>query len=90
MTVTVGVLPTRAGIYVADDGKGLPEESRDRLFEPGVTTREDGTGFGLAIVADIVHAHGWEINATESASGGARFEITGMSLAEPADADELA
>ncbi len=80
VTVTVGVLPDRQGIYVADDGAGIPPAIRDRLFEPGATTREDGTGFGLAIVADIVRAHGWEISATESQAGGARFEITGIPL----------
>ena len=35
----------------------------------------DGRGFGLAIVRTIIEAHGWEIEVTESSSGGARFEI---------------
>lgn len=42
------------------------------------STTAAGTGFGLAIVADIVEAHGWEITATDSESGGARFEIIGI------------
>jgi signal transduction histidine kinase len=36
----------------------------------------DGTGFGLNIVKDIVEAHGWEIEITDSPKGGARFEIS--------------
>jgi hypothetical protein len=46
------------------------------VFEPGFTTRSGGTGFGLAIVAEIVDAHGWNARVTESEAGGARFEIT--------------
>lgn len=77
---TVDVLPDRQGVSVADDGTEIPQDIRDRLFEPGATTREDGTGFGLAIVADIVRAHGWEISATDSQACGARFAMPGMCL----------
>jgi signal transduction histidine kinase len=45
------------------------------VFESGYSTTHDGTGFGLAIVERIVEAHGWSIEATEGADGGARFEI---------------
>jgi signal transduction histidine kinase len=75
VTITVGALEEDEGFYVADDGPGIPEEKRDEIFEAGYTTASDGTGFGLAIVAEIAEAHGWEITATESAEGGARFEI---------------
>jgi len=78
VTVTVGALPDRPGFYVADDGPGIPEEDRDSVFEPGYTTREAGTGFGLAIVAEMAAAHGWTIQVTESETGGARFEILGV------------
>jgi len=66
------------GFYVADDGPGIPEEERERIFESGYSTAQDGTGFGLAIVSDVVDAHEWEIRVTESKDGGARFEITGV------------
>jgi PAS domain S-box-containing protein len=75
VTVTVGELED--GLYIADDGDGIPEDERDDVFEAGYTTSDDGTGFGLSIVSDIVEAHGWEIQLTESAEGGAQFEITG-------------
>jgi signal transduction histidine kinase len=71
-------LPDRPGFYVADDGPGIPEGDRDSVFEPGYTTSEEGTGFGLAIVAEMVAAHGWEIQVTETDAGGARFEIIGV------------
>jgi signal transduction histidine kinase len=48
------------------------------VFDRGYTTSEDGTGFGLSIVEEIVDAHGWDIAVAESEDGGARFEITGI------------
>jgi signal transduction histidine kinase len=75
VVVTVGALPDGAGFYVEDDGPGIPEGSREEAFEAGFTTASDGTGFGLAIVSEIVDAHGWEIRVTEGSEGGARFEI---------------
>lgn len=71
-----------SGFYVEDDGTGIPAEIRDDAFEAGVTTSADGTGFGLRIVEQIATAHGWEITVTEAASGGARFEITGVEYVE--------
>jgi PAS domain S-box-containing protein len=78
VTITIGELED--GFYVADDGDGIPEDERDDVFEAGYTTTDHGTGFGLSIVSDVVEAHGWEIHLTESAEGGARFEITGVDI----------
>jgi signal transduction histidine kinase len=78
VTVEVGSLPADdgsvTGFYVADDGPGIPEDDRERVFEPGHTTG-GGTGFGLPIVARIAEAHGWSVTVTDSETGGARFEI---------------
>jgi signal transduction histidine kinase len=76
VTVTVG--RTDDGLYVADTGPGVPPEDRDTIFDSGYTTREEGTGLGLRIVEQVVAAHGWSISVTESAAGGARFEISGV------------
>lgn len=75
MTIRVGPLDDVAGFYVADDGRGIPEDDRETVLEHGYSTAEEGTGLGLSIVTRIVDAHGWEIDVTESTSGGARFEI---------------
>jgi PAS domain S-box-containing protein len=72
--VSVGAMDD--GFYVADTGPGIPESDREKVFEAGYSTNEDGTGFGLRIVQQIAEAHGWEITVTESEDGGARFEIT--------------
>lgn len=78
VTITVGRVDD--GLYVADDGSGIPEEKREEAFEVGYSTNEDGTGVGLDIVREVADGHGWEITVVESADGGARFEITGMGL----------
>ncbi len=76
--VRVGILED--GFYVEDTGAGIPESDRDRIFEFGYSTDAEGTGFGLAIVAEIVDAHAWAIDVTDSEAGGARFEITGVDV----------
>jgi signal transduction histidine kinase len=78
VTITVGATPGGDGFYVADDGEGIPESEREKVFETGYTTTTDGTGFRLNIDAEIVDAHGRAVRAVESAEGGARFEITGV------------
>jgi len=70
------------GLYVEDDGPGVPETDRERVFDPGYTTAEEGTGFGLAIAKEIVEAHGWGVRLTASEAGGARFELTGVERAD--------
>ena len=72
-TVRVDALPSADGFYVEDDGVGIPPEDRERVFEHGETSNENGTGFGLSIVSDIARAHGWTVSVTEGDDGGARF-----------------
>jgi len=79
VTVTVGTLPN--GFYLEDDGPGIPESERDRVFEAGYTTSEEGSGFGLASVRQIAVSHGWQIAATTGNDGGARFEVTDVRMA---------
>lgn len=76
ITITVGRLDN--GFYVADDGIGISEDETERIFEPGYTSDDHGTGLGLAIVARIADLHGWSVDVTESVSGGARFDISGI------------
>jgi PAS domain S-box-containing protein len=79
LTIRVGDLPD--GFFVADDGPGVPADAREAVFEPGYSTRDGGTGFGLTIVEDVADAHGWEVAVTEGERGGARFEVRGVDFA---------
>jgi signal transduction histidine kinase len=73
ITVRIGRYP--AGFYVEDDGPGIPESEREKVFDSGYTTGEEGTGMGLSIVETIATAHGWEIEVGNGTEDGARFEI---------------
>jgi two-component system, NtrC family, nitrogen regulation sensor histidine kinase NtrY len=69
----------RAGevvVEVADNGRGLPAEHRDRLTEPYVTTRMKGTGLGLAIVRKIMEDHGGRLSLEDGEGGGAKVTLT--------------
>lgn len=74
-TVTVETLDGADGFYVADDGPGIPPDEQKQVVEHGYTTASGGTGIGLVIVRRIADAHGWTVNVTDSAEGGARFEF---------------
>ncbi|MDR1045764.1 MAG: HAMP domain-containing protein [Candidatus Adiutrix sp.] len=62
-------------LSIADTGPGLPPEIRDRLFDPHVSTKENGQGLGLAIVRTIVADHGGFIKAKSRPETGAKFII---------------
>ncbi len=63
--VAVSCDDTGTEITIADNGIGLPED-RARLFEPYVTTRDEGTGLGLPIVKKIIEEHGGALNLEDA------------------------
>ncbi len=64
-------------IDVADEGPGVPDDVRERIFEPFFSTRAEGTGLGLAVARQIARAHGGDVRvATSAARSGARFVLT--------------
>ncbi|WP_440763560.1 PAS domain S-box protein [Natronorubrum sp. DTA7] len=74
--VTITVIATADGFAIEDDGPGVSADERDDVLEWGYSTAAEGTGFGLAIVTEVVEAHGWSIALEESASGGLRVAIS--------------
>ncbi|WP_302079958.1 sensor histidine kinase [Salinibaculum rarum] len=78
VTIRVGRCEDATGFYIEDNGPGIPESERERIFESGYSGSSEGTGLGLSIVKRIAEAHNWQISVTESDEGGARFEITGV------------
>lgn len=86
VTVRVGQLQPvgpdgeNQGFYVEDTGPGIPESERNQIFTPGYTTAEGGSGFGLSIVRRVAEGHDWDVTVTESAEGGARFEVRNVGV----------
>ena len=64
-----------AAFCVEDDGAGIPEAARERLFEPFFTTRGEGSGLGLAIVRQVADAHGGWVEWVPREGGGSRFTL---------------
>ena len=67
--------PGGISITIKDDGPGIPNAVRPRLFQPFNTGRPGGTGLGLAIARDLVEAHGGQLRLVESGPEGTIFRI---------------
>ena len=77
LEVTLETIDHQACLVIADSGKGVDEKIRSRLFEPFVTTKDSGTGMGLAIVRSMIDNIGGAIEYQMSGSlGGAEFILT--------------
>jgi len=76
-------------VTVSDSGPGVDPEVRDRIFEPFFSTREGGSGLGLAVVYRAVEAHDGSIFVDRAEEGGARFTIY-LPAAEGAGEEENA
>ncbi len=83
--VTVGTKETggRVWISVRDNGNGIPQKVRDKIFQPFFTTKPagQGTGLGLSLSYDIVRAHGGELRMETKEGEGTEFFI-GLPLRE--------
>ncbi len=62
-------------IRVTDDGVGIPDDVLQRIYEPFFSTKETGTGMGMAIVHSLVTMHGGTIEI-DTTPHGTRFDIT--------------
>jgi signal transduction histidine kinase len=71
---------TEACLDVRDNGPGVPPDRRTEIFKPYFTTQSKGTGLGLAVVQQIVLAHGWEVECLANEPRGAVFRITHLRI----------
>jgi two-component system NtrC family sensor kinase len=62
-------------VIVEDTGPGVPPELRERIFEPFMSTKEDGTGLGLSVSYGILTAHGGNLGLVEGQGKGACFRV---------------
>jgi signal transduction histidine kinase len=69
-------------LEIRDDGPGVTDEHRAEIFKPYFTTHQKGTGLGLAVVQQIVHAHGWDIACLPNQPRGAIFRMSHLKLAD--------
>jgi two-component system sensor histidine kinase AtoS len=81
----IQIIVSRTGesavLELRDDGPGVPPENRREIFKPYFTTHQKGTGLGLAVVQQIVHAHGWDIACLPNEPRGAIFRISHLKIA---------
>jgi signal transduction histidine kinase len=79
-------------LEVGDEGPGIPDADRERIFNPyqrgGTAAHTAGSGIGLSVVRDLVVLHGGRVWAEPTADGehGARFVVTLPAIADPSDA----
>jgi signal transduction histidine kinase len=69
-------IPNRVRVRVKDNGVGIPPEKIDRIFNPFFTTKEKGTGLGMAISKKIVEAHEGSIDVLSDGARGTEFVVT--------------
>ena len=69
-------------IEVRDDGRGIPAEEIDKVFEPYYTRSPGGTGLGLAIVRRLAELHGWRVEITSAPNTGTTVRITSIAKAD--------
>jgi signal transduction histidine kinase len=75
---------SEASLEIRDNGPGVLPDHRAEIFKPYFTTHQNGTGLGLAVVQQIVLAHGWEIECGANQPRGAIFRITHLKPAAKA------
>ncbi|MCK6449063.1 MAG: PAS domain S-box protein [Planctomycetes bacterium] len=73
--ITLERAPRSARVLIDDNGPGIAESVRGTLFQPFVTTKQQGTGLGLPFCKKVIEQHGGSIAAGSSPLGGARFSI---------------
>ncbi len=76
VTLSAGLEKDSVVVFsVKDDGRGIPPEILERLFEPFFTTRTEGTGLGLAIVREVAQVHGGDISVKSKLGSGSEFQL---------------
>jgi signal transduction histidine kinase len=75
LTVSTREAGAWAELSVEDDGPGIAPEDLARIFEPFFSTKQRGTGLGLAVTQQIIREHGGELVCQSTPGAGTRFTI---------------
>jgi signal transduction histidine kinase len=62
-------------VWIRDEGEGIPQENRSRIFDPFYTTKERGTGLGMAIAHNLIQGHGGDIRIVDEDGPGSTFLV---------------
>ena len=78
VTLTTKNLKSKVEISIKDNGSGIPDKIKDKIFQPFFTTKPtgQGTGLGLSLAYDIVKAHGGSLSVQSSQANGTEFVIS--------------
>jgi len=75
LTITTGRQVGRVFVQIRDTGTGIPQEVRDKIFQPFFSSKSKGSGLGLAISQKIIEAHQGEITIDSEPQKGTRVTI---------------
>ena len=76
LTIVTGQASDQVSITLRDTGPGVPEELRERVFEPFFSTKVTGTGLGLPLIREIAVAHGGQLCLDSTPGEGAGFTLS--------------
>ena len=62
-------------MFVRDDGEGIPDQAKEKIFEPFYTTKQGGTGLGLATCFRIIEEHNGQIELESIVGKGSTFSV---------------
>jgi signal transduction histidine kinase len=76
-TLTLRTYPEKNRVVaeISDTGKGIPEDIREKIFDPFFSTRHEGVGLGLSIAYRIIREHGGDIEVSSKPGDGTTFKI---------------
>jgi two-component system sensor histidine kinase FlrB len=75
LELVLAVVGQELQLALSDNGRGIPAELLEQVFEPFFTTRSDGTGLGLAVVKAVIEGHGGELEIQSRSGRGTRVKI---------------
>ncbi len=90
ITVSANLIGQQLCLSIADAGQGVPDDLKEKIFEPFYTTKTQGTGLGLAVVKSVTTAHQGKLTVMNHRNGGAVFTMALPLIQTSQHANEVA